>query len=199
MMAYREDKTTQAAALFLSKQNPMTVKKLMKLLYIIDRSSLIEDRSPISFDLYCSMQYGPVLSKTYDAIKGESRDGVGDYWRHHIRSEPYGRISLQRLPPEDALSERDRGHVNQVWRDFGGCTEKKLIDYCHENFKEWNEDVGASSTPISREAILEAGGRSAEDVKEIVDWLDQIESLGDYADRTYGTTVFGRNCTKEIS
>ena len=69
---YDEIKATQVAAYFLSKFNNRISKlKLMKLMYIADRESFRICGEPITYDAYCSMPHGPVLSKTYDIMKGD--------------------------------------------------------------------------------------------------------------------------------
>ena len=80
-------KTIQASAVLL-KADPnhsMSRLRLLKLLYIADRESLTERARPITGDYPVAMDHGPVLSNTYNLIKGEDykRTAVGK-----IHTEP---------------------------------------------------------------------------------------------------------------
>lgn len=46
--------------------------RLLKLLYIADREALTERARPITGDSPVAMDNGPVLSNTYDLIKGQN-------------------------------------------------------------------------------------------------------------------------------
>ncbi len=48
----------------------MPMLKLLKLMYLADRASLIETGFPITGDAIVAMDKGPVLSTTYDRLKG---------------------------------------------------------------------------------------------------------------------------------
>ena len=83
---FRQDKVTQMAARFLNlagKQMPYLL--LLKLLYLADKEMLLKWGKPISYDQWVSMDWGPVLSTTYDLIKGPPI-GQSSYWADHIKN-----------------------------------------------------------------------------------------------------------------
>ncbi len=68
-------KTTQAAAFLRERHNGGTSKGcLLKILYLTDRELLAKRGQPLTGDQPVSMENGPVLSQTYDLMKG---GGVG--------------------------------------------------------------------------------------------------------------------------
>jgi len=55
---FNEAKATQAAALLLKlRGGRMNYMKLIKLLYLVDRTALIRWGRPVTFDSYCSMPH----------------------------------------------------------------------------------------------------------------------------------------------
>ena len=77
-----EQKTTEAAALLIQLSGGrIRYIKLLKLLYYADREAFAQWERPITYDNYAAMTYGPVLSSTYDLIKGNSN---GKYWNRYI-------------------------------------------------------------------------------------------------------------------
>src|SRR5690606_22897948 len=82
---FRDDKTTQAAVLFLQlRGGKMSYMRLIKLLYLADREALIRWGTPITFDAYVSMDRGPVLSRTYELISEGVRPGEESSWEKCI-------------------------------------------------------------------------------------------------------------------
>jgi uncharacterized phage-associated protein len=72
-MTFRFDfeKTLQAAGILLSLDGlRMDRIRLLKLLYIVDRELLVQAGRPLTGDVAVAMNYGPVLSRVYDLIRG---------------------------------------------------------------------------------------------------------------------------------
>ncbi|HSZ59207.1 MAG TPA: Panacea domain-containing protein [Tepidisphaeraceae bacterium] len=78
-------KVTQAAAVLLKTEanRSMSRLRLLKLLYIADREALKERARPITGDRPVAMDHGPVLSHTYDLIKGT--DFASPTWERYLR------------------------------------------------------------------------------------------------------------------
>ena len=70
---FNESKATQMAAYLLKKAECCTLPhlKLMKLLYLAERTAYLEHGYGISDDTLVSMPYGPVLSSTLNLMNGE--------------------------------------------------------------------------------------------------------------------------------
>src|SRR6185437_10320716 len=79
-------KVVQAAAVLLKEHAArMSRLRLLKLLYIADRESLVETLHSISGDHVVAMDHGPVLSRTYNLLKGE--DCESPLWDQFIVQE----------------------------------------------------------------------------------------------------------------
>lgn len=71
-----EVKLAQAAAYLIKKrgQGYMNYMKLIRLLYLADRMSLVQSGRPITFDKFSVRPHGMVLSGMLDLINGEEKE-----------------------------------------------------------------------------------------------------------------------------
>ena len=171
---YREDKTVQAAARFLQHAGgAMNYMKLIKLLYIMDRTALSHWGHPVTYDRYVSMPHGPVLSFTLDQInEGDEPDCLG-YWSKFISPPSAYEVSLVENPQDDDLSEAETGLIDDIYSEYGDRAQWQLRDYCHEHFSEWKNPEG-SSFAIDYRDILEAVGKTEAETKEIIGELESF-------------------------
>lgn len=150
-------KTLQAAGVLLGFANDrMEYMRLLKLLYIADREILAETNRPITGDRVVAMKHGPVLSRTYDIIKGES--AWSSEWSEYIRTthkdierrKTINRDNLTRAEVEKLLEVSERHQGDSVW---------EICDKTHE-LEEWQKYyVVGTSTPIPWEETLVAQGK----------------------------------------
>jgi len=154
-------KTIQAAAVLLRSHplHSMSRLRLLKLLYIADRESLRDTGRPITGDRAVAMKHGPVLSETYDLIKGEHvRAAEWDEW---FETAGYD-VRLAKDPGVGRLSKYEIAKLQEVARRFEYEWDWALAEATHE-FPEWKRnDPGDSSRPIPFEHILKAVGREDE-------------------------------------
>ena len=126
----------------------------MKLLYLADRESVKRYGESITGDALCSMPQGPVLSTTYDLMKGERHAAE---WDRLIRdAAPLG--LRDGVTPEslDDLSEADVEIIGAIWGRYGSMSDAELVEYAH-SLPEWT-DPGGSSVPIDFHTLLKAVG-----------------------------------------
>lgn len=164
---FQEERVTQLAAYILKLNNgqPENYTKLLKLLYLIDRESLNQWGHTITHDRVVNMSHGPVLSKTYDRIKRGSPDS---YWRRHIGGNSTFGIELISDPGEGELTEADKLIANKIFEKFRNNSYSQMIEYCHE-LPEWEDPQksGSKAQPLSIEKILEALGKSEQNISLI--------------------------------
>src|SRR6266478_7685187 len=87
---FNSTKTTQAAAYLLARHKGKLSKGiLIKMLYLADRELLAKRGQPLTGDQPVSMENGPVLSKTYDLMKGAGLE-VRSYWEQYISDAKKG-------------------------------------------------------------------------------------------------------------
>ena len=180
-----ERKAAQIAAYLLNKANgSMPHLKLMKLMYLADRLCYERYERSMSNDDAVSMDYGPVLSKTYNLMKGETESAS---WSSYISPIKNNEISLvadissSSLDGEifffklGKLSRADVKVLDEVYSMYEHMTQFDLSDYTHE-FPEWQNPHG-SSVPISVAAILRAVGKEPEVIEQVVEELEEREEL----------------------
>src|SRR4051812_48114492 len=100
---FQSKKVAQAAAYLLSLEPGRRTEymRILKLLYMADRKSLAETREPITGDEVYSLDWGPVLTETYDIVK-KMKD-VPE-WNELISKEGYFLV-LRAVAPSGMLSK----------------------------------------------------------------------------------------------
>jgi uncharacterized phage-associated protein len=147
-------KAAQVAAFFCHEAGgTIPVLKLVKLIYLSDRESMLRTGFPITNDNFVSMTHGPVNSLTLDLITGNSE---APSWSDLISDRANHMVSLARETNAldiDELSELDVDVLSAVWKTFGGMTKWQIRDWTHDNCPEW-EDPEGSCQPIPPARIL---------------------------------------------
>jgi len=171
-----ESKTTQIAAYLLHKAGGrMQHLKLMKLMYLADRFCLENYDRSMSQDNVVSMNLGPVLSKTYDLMKGAKKS---DEWNNYMLPIQNKEISLAKsvdILYLGKLSKTDIKVLDEIYSQYGHSDAFDLSDFTHK-LPEWRFPNG-SSTPITVREILQAIGKEPEVVEQIVEDLEEKEKL----------------------
>jgi uncharacterized phage-associated protein len=170
---FREKKATQIAVGLLTMRannGTMSYLKLIKLMYLVERKSLLKWGRPLIFDSIVSMPKGLVLSQTLDLITSET---FGDsYWKQHISAPHNYEVSLIGEEHEfDELSKAETDLIKEVFAEFGRMSRWDLVNFTH-TLPEWTEPNG-SSIPVEYKRVLEAGGKSEQDIIEIIRDLEE--------------------------
>ncbi len=142
-------KTAQASAVLLAHSNGvMSRMRLLKLLYIADRELLAETGRTLTGDRAVAMNYGPVLSHTYNLIKHMPRG-----WNRFIQS--HGReVVLKEDPGHGQLTKREVDKLKELSERFGSVSTSGISAYSH-GFPEYAKNfVPDTSTPIPWDDVL---------------------------------------------
>ena len=155
---------------YLLKKNDFSLNytKLIKLLYLADKESLIGLLQTITGDTYVSMDNGPVLSKLYDLIMGKHRvDAMQNLWNSRFIRDGYNLIAATDRIPQSELSAFEMKILDQVYYKFENYSFSQMIDYVHSNCPEWKNPEG-SSIPIAPQEILKSIGRTHDEIEWIL-------------------------------
>ena len=151
---FRQAKTTQLACQFLRLAGGrMSYMKLIKLLYLVDRRSLLARGVPVTYDRYVSMRHGPFLSGTLDLINYGSNPSEESYWEAHVDQDSRYEVSLKGSCPVDELSTAELDLARAVYAEFGGMDRWAVVDSVHR-LPEWRDPGEAQALPIRYEDIL---------------------------------------------
>jgi uncharacterized phage-associated protein len=178
-LPFNEVKTTQAASRFLElaggKLNYMV---LIKLLYLLDRASLLKWRRPVTFDEYYSMKHGPVLSEVLSLITEMTPPFQRGYWAEHISAPSEWSVTLRAKAGDDALSEAEEELIQSVfeqYRPYFADDPFVLVKFLHDNLPEWTE-TQSGRVPILHRDILAAENKSEAEISAVVEELDSLAS-----------------------
>lgn len=162
---FDEAKATQIAGrlLRLRGTGKMHYLKLIKLMYLIDRESLVRWGWTMTGDSIVSMKHGLVLSNTLDLITEETFGR--SYWKDFI-SGPVGHyeVELLRDTESDELSEAEIVLIDEMYRRFGYENRWRLRDYTH-TLPEFKEAEG-SSIPVDYAEVMHGAQLGNEQIEE---------------------------------
>ncbi len=176
-MLFNIKKATQALCILLIKEGGrMNYMKAIKELYIADREALGQWGNTITGDSHVSMKHGPVLSNILDLINNGGDPKISPYWKQHISAPENYKISVLSGGncESDELSQREIKLLGIIQERFAEQDEWKMVDYCHQNLKEW-EDPSGSSLPITPEKILKALGKSENEINQIIEKIETVD------------------------
>lgn len=180
---FDERKTAQAAAYLLHRAGgALELLKLMKLMYLAERTSLARFGEPITGDALFAMPHGPVLSTTLDFANGfekSSKDG----WDLWMADRAGRQISLRdpsalKNPEHDLLqlSTSDMDVLAEVWDEFGHLSAWQLRQYTHDHLPEW-QDPDGGHIPISYKDLFQALGFEPAQVEAMAGHLRDQEKI----------------------
>ena len=170
----------QMAAWFLRKQtNRMPHLKLIKLLYLAERTSIKQNNYPILGDKLVSMPHGPVLSMTLDYMQGNKKPGNG--WDKWVAPKENHEVSLAKefdAEELDMLSDATLEILEYIWEKFGNMDQWEISDYTHNNCTEW-KDPKNSSFPITYEQLLKCLGYEGKKAKKLALELEAQQEISE--------------------
>lgn len=130
--------------------------KVIKLLYIAEKESLLETGRPIIGDRPFALPHGPILSHVYDVIKGED---PRPEWSRFITTDD---LSLRLLadPGVERLCRYEIDKLKEVAHRYREMDRWQMRDATH-HLPEWiRNNPGQSSRVIPLRDIFEAAGKS---------------------------------------
>lgn len=141
---------------------------LMKALYLADREMMADYGSPITGDLFSSMQKGPMLSGLYDLLRrspklGDAKaqaewDSAISKNGNMISVRPGKQINTECLSPLEEKILREK--IDQIMDlDSKGVN---IAQWMHKHCPEW-EEVGAGSKPLPVKRVLMHSRKMSED------------------------------------
>ena len=150
--------------------------KSIKMLYIADRTALLEWQRPITGDSFWSLEHGPIVSRIYDLIRGKIGGPEMELWSAVFNPRQGDVVSLKTgiRPNTKPLSRREKGALRAAYAQIQPLSVGAVIDLVH-NFPEW-KDPGKSSIPIDPKMIFYYENFGEDAVKKIEEDLDVFQA-----------------------
>jgi len=145
---------------------------LNKVLYFIERESLIRSGQPIFFDKLYSAPYGPIVSAINESINSTAYPENSKWCNHFSLNGNY----VTQLSEADysLLSPFEENLIKESYEKFLGWGFSKLKKYFHD-LPENTETT--SRIPINYEDILKAEGYSNQDIEDTLEELSYLYFL----------------------
>jgi hypothetical protein len=170
---FDEQRTTEAASILLKLNGgTMNYMKLIKLLYFIDKESFRQWERPITYDNYCSMKNGQVLSHVLDLFNGKI---PGQYWNDFIYRSSQYEFSLSKEIKIMRLTKGEIKLIEDVYGRLGKMDQYQLGDLTKEGSEYQKTSHSSIPTPI--DAILADLDFSDEDILEIKENLAEYRAI----------------------
>jgi Protein of unknown function (DUF4065) len=175
---FDEAKATQAAARFLRHANGrMNYMVLIKLLYLLDRRSLLKWDRPSIFDDYFSMFDGPIVSQVHDLITEMPWPQELNLWIKFISAPSNYEVTLIGDPGNSQLSEAEEELIDELFAEYGREEPFDLVDRLHKELPEWTPVERGERARITVADILRAGKKSPEEIRAIEGELYSLQQV----------------------
>ncbi len=171
---YNDKKALAATTYLLGLSNGKCDKYwLNKVLYYIERQSLVLSGQPMFFDELYSVKYGPIVSIINDQIDQTSYPVKDWVWSKHIRLEG-NVVTLLSRADESVLSPFEEQIITDAYGKFKGWNFGKLRNYFHA-LKEHRDTE--SRVPITYDEILQAEGFTEAEIEESISEIEYFETV----------------------
>ncbi|NUO01767.1 MAG: SocA family protein [Saprospiraceae bacterium] len=152
--AFLNDKIGTIIRHFAAEIQPLSLTKLLKLLYITDEAATRETGTPVTWLEYRVWKYGPVPGEVFQEIKHGEKLTVG---KHIISFDDYIKVIRQdsgKRPGQEEVFIEAKGEdnlsmlsayevdlLNRVLRQFGKMNAAELVSYLHQEGSLWHKAV----------------------------------------------------------
>lgn len=145
MFRFSEEKFEALLQIICQRFDDIDRLKAVKLIYYIDKYSLLNTGRPILGDIYYKMIKGPVPSKSYDLIKefpfGDNDSCKFFYVPTSNSTNPF--IVTKCSPNLDVFSEKEIESIEKVLKELGGRSGVELSDLSHKDCAWTKSSMGS--------------------------------------------------------
>jgi uncharacterized phage-associated protein len=166
-------KATQSVARLIEQSGgEIDYLRLVKLVYLADRKSIVKRGVPIIGGQYLSMKLGPTISEVMDFVGMRNAPG----WKTQISPRYGNTLKLNAPAVVDELAPAEIQILDSVVKEYAELNTDGLVAWCHDHCPEY-EDLASGRRPISVEAILGAAGKDEEQIEKLVKEADSLARL----------------------
>ena len=164
VLSYNPKKATQAAAYLVSLNGGrMGLWRMLKIIYLFDRRSLVTTGTTITGDALDNLPHGGTPSRIYDNTKKERNPRFKDsVWLEYLTENSANMIGLKKKEfSTGELSEFERDLIRQTWEQFRKLSNSELYKLVHA-FPEFKNPNGSSFRIDPEEILRHEGWTDAE-------------------------------------
>ncbi len=163
---FNETKAAEAASYLLTLSGgTMPYMKLLKLLYIADRTYILNYHASITTDFYYCLPKGPVATAIYDCIRNPEDYPSDSPWNSSIATDKSNYSVILKKPfIATWVSTEELDVLNGVYDKYKDEDQFSLSELTH-SFPEWKDPEG-SRIPLFIEDILDNTISDEEERKE---------------------------------
>ena len=172
---FKEEKAIAAASFLLSlSKNESDKYWLNKVMYYIERQSLVLTGQPMFNDSLFSIEYGPIVSNVNDAIDNTAYP-FDNEWNDHFRVEG-NTVRLIKEANYDSLSEFEENLIKDIYKKFKGWNFSRLKKFFH-SLPEYKNTI--SRVDIEYDEILKKSGIDEKSIKDALETISYFNILED--------------------
>ena len=172
---FKEEKAIAAVSLLLRNSDGSCDKYwLNKVMYYIERQSLILNGQPMFYDSLFSVKYGPIVSAINDAIDNTAYP-FDEKWNKHFALEG-NTVRLLEEANYEVLSDSEENIILDAGKKFWGWAFPQLKRFFHD-LPEHTDTT--SRIDIEYADILISSGideKSIQDALETISYFNSLES-----------------------
>lgn len=177
---YKEQKALAAASMLLELSGRECDKYwLNKVMYFIERQSLIESGQPMFFDKLYAAPYGPIVSAVNDGIDSTAYP-TDSNWSKHFSL--VGNTVHLKIPADySVLSPFETEIITGAFSYFNGWSFTELLNYFHQLPE--NKETKSREDILYDEVLREAGydQESVHETLQEISYLSFLENSLDCA------------------
>ena len=183
--AFRTDKAIAALTYLLDLSNGANDKYwLNKVMYYLERESILRFGEPMFYDNLYSMPFGPVSSSVNSGIdSADQYKKQSNAWKEHItlKENSESHDVLEICPGNyDLLSDSEIELIEEAYEKFKDYSFFEIMNYFHTEIPEY-EEVKWNDNPrrkqITYKKLLTKNGYSPEEADEISKEIKYTEKL----------------------
>ena len=159
MSKFTEKKIVEVIAYIFNKLavSKLEYRKLMKLLYLCDRTMYNAFGVFITHDSFKSMKNGPVLVNTDDLLVYSEKKDEKFYFKKYFEKDRKMVSYKQRLDTLSALNKDETAIMDNVISLFGKDSEAQIVYFSHTMLGEWEDPGDCIMKAITPEDIKRKG------------------------------------------
>ena len=170
---FRETKAIASASILLQLSGGKCDKYwLNKLMYYIERESLLKSGQPMFFDKLFSLPHGPIVSAINDGIDSANMPGKSKWGEYFELTD--NSVILKYFEDDSILSEFEIEIITEAFDKFKGWSFPKLKNY-FDNLPE--NKITTSRELIDYEEILKLNGASEFQIKEAISEISYLSFI----------------------